>query len=109
MPVYQAYEEAVLFVQNQQSQEPSIINSSIISAVRGNFGNYHLTSRTEGSQLWISPFMSIYWFFEFSAILQQQSFLSQLIPTETFGDVMRELVTIIQTRPRREVTGIPLP
>lgn len=27
-----------------------------------------ITSRTQGSKLWISPLMSIYWFFELSAI-----------------------------------------
>jgi hypothetical protein len=43
MPAYQAYEAALLAVQGQGWQEPSVINSSIVSAVRGHYGNYHLT------------------------------------------------------------------
>jgi len=61
---YQKYEEATFFVQSNPQQESSVINSSIISAVQGNYGDYHLTTKTHGSDLWISPFMPIYWFFD---------------------------------------------
>ena len=59
MEAYQFYEEAVLYVQSKRFQDPSVINSSIISAVQGHYGNYHLTEKTKGSHLWISPLMPI--------------------------------------------------
>ena len=52
---YQAYDDAVSYVQSNEFQDPSVINSSIVSAVRGRSGNYHLTEKTKRSQLWISP------------------------------------------------------
>ncbi len=60
MPAYQAYEEAVLYVQGKRFQDPSVINSSIISAVQGHYGDYHLTEKNKGSRLWISPLMPLY-------------------------------------------------
>ncbi|MBK1988310.1 DUF1152 domain-containing protein [Sphaerospermopsis aphanizomenoides BCCUSP55] len=109
MQCYQDYEKALLYVQSQPNQEPSIINSSIISSVQGHFGDYHLTSRTKGSKLWISPLMSIYWFFELSAIVEQHLFLSQLFLTETLADVLQEMLKIMQNRPRRIADKTPLP
>src|SRR5215211_5189090 len=37
MESYQAYDEAVTYVQSNEFQDPSVINSSIVSAVRGNY------------------------------------------------------------------------
>jgi hypothetical protein len=109
MESYQKYEQALLYVQGFPQQEPSIINSSIISSVQGHFGDYHLTSRTQGSKLWISPLMSIYWFFELSTIVEQHLFLSQLLLTETLADVLQEMLKFMQKRPRRIADKIPLP
>jgi hypothetical protein len=69
MEAYQAYEKAVLYTQSQH--ESSVINSSIISAVQGNFGDYHMTDKTSGSTLKISPLMPIYWFFDFEGVAKR--------------------------------------
>jgi hypothetical protein len=60
MEAYQRYEEALRYVQGNPRQEASVINSSIISAIQGEYGDYHLTAKTSGSKLWISPLMPIY-------------------------------------------------
>lgn len=84
MPAYQAYEEAVLYTQSQRHQDPSVINSSIVSAVQGHYGNYHLTDKTKGSQLWISPLMSMYWFFDLPVVVKRHLFLRYILWTNTF-------------------------
>jgi hypothetical protein len=66
MESYQEYEKGILYVQSQQ--DSSVINSSVVSAVQGNFGDYHLTEKTSGSTLRISPLMPIYWFFDFQGV-----------------------------------------
>jgi hypothetical protein len=48
MECYQRFEAAVLYVFDQQAEFASVICSSLISAVRGAYGNYHLTRRTHG-------------------------------------------------------------
>lgn len=108
MESYQAYEEAVLYVQGKRFQDPSVINSSIISAVRGEYGDYHLTTKTRGSHLWISPLMSIYWFFDLPVVAQHNLYLSQLRETETFLDAVHAYMTYARLIPKRRATGIPL-
>ena len=93
-PSYAAYEEAVLYVQSQKYQDPSVINSSIISAVQGKHGNFHLTSKTKGSHLSITPLMSIYWFFELSAVVDRNLLYSQLRYTLTFRDAFLILMQV---------------
>lgn len=108
MLAYQLYEEAVLHVQSQPYHDESVINSSIISAVRGNFGNYHLTRKTLGSRLWISPLMSLYWFFDFATVVKQNKILSHLLGTQTFMDAVRVARSVIPHISTRSSMKIPL-
>jgi hypothetical protein len=108
MPAYQAYESAVLFVQNMPLQDSSVINSSIISAVRGQHGDYHLTARTHGSPLWISPLMALYWFFDLPAVAARNQLLAQASTTETFREAMRALMIARRALPQRPSRRIPL-
>jgi hypothetical protein len=57
MTSYQYFEDAALYVFDQQPEYPSVICSSVISAVQGEYGNSHLIKRTHGSELHISPLM----------------------------------------------------
>lgn len=108
MEAYRAYEEATLFVQAIPWQDPSVINSSVISAVQGHFGDYHLTEKTRGSSLWISPLMPIYWFFDLLPVADRSLLLPALRETETFNDVIRAGLTTLQLIPKRRGARIPL-
>jgi hypothetical protein len=89
MPSYLLYEQAVLYAQNQPQQEASVINSSIISSVRGHHGDFHLTSKTKGSSLYISPLMGLYWWFDLMTVAKHNHFLSQISETVTFQEALR--------------------
>jgi hypothetical protein len=109
MEAYQAYEEAVTFVHSVPFQDPSIINASILSAVRGHHGDYHLTQKTKGSRLWISPLMPVYWCFEFAAVVERNLFLAEIMETDSF---MEAATAFLQWRQRarvRPASRIPLP
>lgn len=108
MDVYQDYEDAVLKVQGQARQDASVINSSIISAVRGEFGNHHLTDKTAGSTLWISPLMPIYWFFDLPAVARRSLLYSALRYTDTAQDAWRAMMQFRRTTGIRRPTRIPL-
>ena len=82
-------------------QDPSVINSSIISAVEGYFGNYHLTSKTEGSKLDINPLMSIYWFFDLVGLAEQHLLLEPLLETEHLREVVQWVHTLRANLPIR--------
>jgi hypothetical protein len=107
MQCYQNYQEAVLYVQSIKGQDSSVINSSIISAVQGNYGNYHLTKKTEGSILSISPLMTIYWFFQLEIIAKHNTFLKlfldKILTTKNFIDVMIIGRQFLRDRQKRSI------
>ncbi len=109
MPTYQAYEEAVLFVFEQPYQDTSVINASVISAVRGHYGNHHLTEKTRGSRLWISPLISVYWFFELSAVARRNLLFSEIRWTDTITEAYRGLLKARRNLATRKKSAIPLP
>ena len=108
MEAYHLYEDALLSVQNKAGQEPSVINSSVVSAVRGHFGNFHLTKKTAGSRLWISPIMPIYWFFNFQAVASHNLLLPSLRYTNTINDVVRATWAALNHAPKRRAEAVRL-
>ena len=108
MDSYQAYDEAVTHVQSKEFQDPSVINSSIVSAVHGNYGDYHLTEKTKRSKLWISPLMPLYWFFDFDIVVKQNMLLPEIEGTMLFRDVLYEVIAKAERISRRKTTNLPL-
>ena len=108
MESYQTYDEAVMFVQGNEFQDSSVINSSIVSAVRGNYGDYHLTQKTKRSHLWISPLMSIYWFFDFDSVVKQNQLLPEIEGTMLFRDALYRVIEKAERISRRPASKIPL-
>jgi len=99
---YEYYESAVLYVQSQLYQDPSVINSSIISATRGDFGDVHLTPKTRGSHLNINPLMSQYWFFDLKKVAMRNLYISQLLQTRTFMEALEIFLGLRPLIPRRK-------
>ena len=72
--------------------KPSIVSTSIISAVSGEYGDFHSNYRTEGSELWINPLMGLYWTFNLGGVASRCLYLDKVKETRTY----RELTTAIQ-------------
>lgn len=108
MEVYQDYEEAVVHVQSNEFQDPSVINSSIVSAVRGQYGDYHLTEKTKRGHLWISPLMSLYWFFDFDCVIKENMLLPEIEGTLLFRDALYKVIARAERLSRRAESKIPL-
>ncbi len=68
MPEVKQFLYAYRFVFNRMQESPSIVVSSIISALDGEFGDYHATTRTADSELFINPLMCLYWFFDLHSL-----------------------------------------
>jgi hypothetical protein len=109
METYKLYEDAVSYAQGMRFQDPSVVNSSIVSAVQGHYGDYHLTTKTQGSRLWISPLMALYWFFDLPIVAEFNLYLSNLKDTDTFIEALMSYMTFSETLRRRHPQGIPLP
>ena len=84
MPEVALYRAATEFVRLKMINHPSIVSSSILSAIEGQFGDYHETQRTEGSALFINALMSLYWCFDLDAVARRNLYLKDILHTETY-------------------------
>lgn len=109
MPSYQQFRDAVLYVFEQQPAYPSVICSSVISAVDGHYGDFHLTKRTHGSILRISPLMSMYWFFDLAGVAKRNQILPHLRLTYTVDDAWKKFDTAHKNLDFRPMPEYPLP
>eukprot|EP01125_Pyxidicula_operculata_P015644 TRINITY_DN5334_c0_g1_i1.p1 TRINITY_DN5334_c0_g1~~TRINITY_DN5334_c0_g1_i1.p1 ORF type:complete len:342 (-),score=51.97 TRINITY_DN5334_c0_g1_i1:34-1059(-) len=85
-------EEAKKFEQIYAVSKPvnSVVCSSILSAVKGEFGDHHnqLTKRrTVGSKLYITPLMSMYFAFRLDGVAEHILYLDQLYNTTSFDEI----------------------
>ena len=60
------YREASEFTYQLMPRTISIVGTSILTSIEGQFGDKHWSGndRTKGSKLFINPLMSIYWIFD---------------------------------------------
>lgn len=87
MPAVQKYKDACEAVFQMMPRYTSIVNSSIVGAIDGQFGNYHATSRTQGSELWINPLMGLYWTYRLPAVADRLQYYAPLLDTISLTDV----------------------
>lgn len=89
MPEVKKYREASEAVFDTMAHHVSIVSSSILSALAGHYGNYHATSRTHGSTLWINPLMPVYWCFWLAHVAERVLYLEEMKNTVTYDDIDR--------------------
>jgi hypothetical protein len=87
MKEVQLYRAACDYVFAQMPNHPSIVSSSILSALAGHYGDHHATTRTQGSTLWINPLMPLCWCFRLDAVARRILYLDAMKQTEDYGDV----------------------
>jgi hypothetical protein len=87
MPEVVRYQSALDFVRQRMPDFPSIVSSSVLGAIAGQFGDHHATSSTQGSTLFINPLMGLYWAFEAAAVANRNLYLESLRTTQTFEEV----------------------
>ena len=89
MPEVKRFREAADAVFAAMPHHPSIVSSSVLSALAGEYGDYHATSRTAGSTLWINPLMPVYWTFRLEEVARRVLYLDEMKTTVGYGDVLR--------------------
>jgi hypothetical protein len=107
MPEAQRYSEAAAAVHNGMPQHPSIVTSSILSALDGRYGDYHATPRTAGSRLWINPLMTLYWAFRLEAVARRVLYLDAVKRTESWAEVNRVILEFRARCPSRPWRDMP--
>ncbi len=103
------YREAVEFAFSRMPHHPSIVSSSILSAIAGEFGDHHATERTKGSTLWINPLMGMYWTFLLDGVARRCLYLDELRDTESYYELRGAIRAYRASLPsEREWERIPL-
>lgn len=103
-PEADAFLDLVAYANRRQPLHQSIVCNSIASAFRGEFGNYHATSRTGATELFINPLMSQYWTFDAPSIVRHMAYATELRETERIEDAQRVIEICretVEVRPRR--------
>ncbi len=105
MPEVMRYRQACDYVHARMPDRPSIVNLSILSAIEGEFGDVHRSSRTRGSELFINPLMSLVFAFELAPLAERVLYLDMLEHTTTIFEInlVIEAVRNQQSRPRRTI------
>jgi hypothetical protein len=108
MPEVQLYCEAALAAFQSMPMFPSIVTSSILSAVAGQFDDYHATERTRGSTLFINALMTVYWCFRLEAVAKRLLYPEELYWTHTMEEVSNVIRRYRETQSAREWRNLPL-
>lgn len=103
-----AFIDAVEYANQKQSRDKSIVLNSILSALRGEFGDYHATDRTMESELFINPLMAQYWFFHIPALVARMSYAEELAQATSWSEARLAIARVSGAATRRPRTRIPL-
>lgn len=106
MPEVQAM--AAAYDDTRKRQQASIVNSSILAAIRGKFGDWHETSRTEGSTLYINPLMGLYWAFDLDAVVKRHLFIHELKECTDWIETARLTFQLHSAQQIREWQSLPM-
>ena len=102
MEEVQRYQDAYSYVQERMSGHPSIVSTSIISAINGEYGDYHATHRTKGGKLWINPLMTLYWCFWLDGVAERCLYLDEIKDVEGYMELTQKIGAV---RARQDIRG----
>jgi hypothetical protein len=108
MPEVQLYSEAAFHAFMGMPAHPSIVSASILSAVAGQFDDYHATERTQGSRLFINPLMALYWSFRLGAVAERLLYPDDLYLTSTIQEVSNVIRRLREVQSCRDWRDLPL-
>ncbi|MGW5112098.1 DUF1152 domain-containing protein [Nocardia sp. NPDC004123] len=106
-PEAQGYRDAVAHARAATPARPSIVNSQIAAALRGEFGNVGATPDTAGSELFVNPLMGVYFSVDLPTLAASVGYLDRLRDTETMFDVHRVIEEYRGQVDRRERRSFP--
>jgi hypothetical protein len=106
MEAFQLFEAACRYVWEQPGHPKSHISTRIIPAVRGEFGNHHLYDEYRSSTIFVSPLMSLYWFFDAATVIRHSLIVEPLRASRTSHEAFMIVAGRdrgLRTRPRRSI------
>jgi hypothetical protein len=110
MEAFQQFEAACRYIWEQTRNRKSHITTRVIPAVNGEFGRYRMypdDPETSQAAVFVSPLMSLYWFFDARAVIARSLIMDLLRDTDEVREAfLRYFVWVrerLNIRPRREI------
>ena len=107
MEAFRLFEAAARYVWEQPNHTKSHISTRIIPAVHGQFGDFHMYPDDQSQRVFISPLMSLYWFFDARAVIRRNLLVNVLRPTLTSREAFHAYMAARQGQPFRPRRSIP--
>ncbi len=105
MPVFQHYAAAGRYIWEKPDHYQSHIHTRVIPAVEGEFGDFHLYPSQRQVEIFVSPLMTVYWFFKAETVIAHNQIVPKIGATTTKREV-RDIV--MEMNPTRPIRPIPL-
>ena len=93
---------------NQKGMHNSVVVGSVLASIAGKFGDHAVTPHSVNTTPWVSPLMSLFWYFDLAEVARQNLYLSKLVNTSTFDEAVEALAAFMTTRPKRGWEEIPI-
>ena len=106
MEAFQFYESACRYAWERPDHHKSHISTRVIPAVHGEFGNHHMYPPNTPA-IFVSPIMSLYWFFDAHAVIQRNLIIDLLKPTNTTDEAFRLFAEYYKKFANRAPKSIP--
>jgi hypothetical protein len=106
MEAFRLFEAACRYVWQQPGHHRSHISTRIIPAVNGEFGNHHMYE-SDRTPVFISPLMSLYWFFDARTVIARSLLIPRIGSTLTTRQVVMICATLKQEVKLRFHQAIP--
>jgi hypothetical protein len=108
MDCFQQYKHVCEHAWNQPGHRKSHVQTRIIPAAEGEFGDYHMFPDEKKADVFVSPLMGVYWFFNAEAAIYNNVIIPVIEPEETFFDAVQRGVPMIKNNIKRVRRDLPL-
>jgi hypothetical protein len=109
MSEVKAFDEALNYATERMPHHPSIVNHSILAALRGEFGSDIAIPHRRDARVWINPLMTIAWAFSLDAVVSRLKYAEMIQNTHTLQEVGAIIRAFQRSLPtRRAPETIPI-
>lgn len=108
MDCFQQYKQVCEHTWNQPGHRKSHVQTRIIPAAEGEFGDYHMFPMEKTTDVFISPLMNMYMFFNADAAIYNNVIIETIEGQDTFFEAVQVVAPMIKHNIKRARQDLPL-
>jgi hypothetical protein len=106
MECFQLFEAASRYVWELPHHAKSHISTRIIPSIHGEFGDHHMYDDSRHTTIFVSPLMSLYWFYDANIVIRRSLIIDAIRQTTSTTQailICTDLMSRRNLRPRRSI------